>query len=221
MQVISAAALQWIFPFAGLKPTRFRRLVRLVAQRGGDQIADGRPGRPWALPLPNRVLMVAASWRTKLTLRQISPLFGAFYPAAQRVIDAIGPLLAQRRARDQIAIVDGALIQTRDHTLAAPSKNYRYSTNLQVAINADTRVVIALDDPQPGNRNDTIGYQTRGIKTASPDDLSWPTAVGLPPPSPRLRDHRGRDRVCTTSTGRLTKHDPAGCTNPAELRDSL
>ncbi|CAI7980542.1 hypothetical protein FRAHR75_820027 [Frankia sp. Hr75.2] len=45
MQVVSAADPQWIFPFAGLKPTRFRRLVRLVAQRGGDRIAYGRPGR--------------------------------------------------------------------------------------------------------------------------------------------------------------------------------
>ncbi|ABW12526.1 transposase IS4 family protein [Parafrankia sp. EAN1pec] len=70
----------------------------------------------------------------------------------------------KRRPRDQIAIVDGTLIPTRDHTLAAPSKNYRYSTNLQVAIDADTRLVIALGDPQPGNRNDTIVYQTSGIK---------------------------------------------------------
>ncbi|ABW12327.1 hypothetical protein Franean1_2906 [Parafrankia sp. EAN1pec] len=46
VQVISAADPQWIFPFTGLKPTQFRRLVRLVAQRGGDRIADGRPGRP-------------------------------------------------------------------------------------------------------------------------------------------------------------------------------
>ncbi|ABW12527.1 hypothetical protein Franean1_3116 [Parafrankia sp. EAN1pec] len=73
VQVISAADPQWIFPFAGLNPTQFRRLVRLVAQRGGDRIADGRPGRPWALPLPDRVLLVAAYWRTNLTLRQIAP----------------------------------------------------------------------------------------------------------------------------------------------------
>ncbi|KLL12536.1 IS5/IS1182 family transposase [Protofrankia coriariae] len=167
MQVISVADPQWIFPFTGLKPTQFRRLVRLVAQRGGDRIADGRPGRPWALSLPDRVLLVAAYWRTNLTLRQIGPLFGVSYSSAYRVIDTIGPLLAlapvKRRPRDQIAIVDGTLIPTRDHALAAPSKNYRYSTNLQVAIDADTRLVIALGDPQPGNRNDTIVYQTSGI----------------------------------------------------------
>ncbi|GAA4572399.1 hypothetical protein GCM10023176_35290 [Micromonospora coerulea] len=65
-----------------------------------------------------------------------------------------GPLLAlapvRRRPVDQIAIVDGTLIPTRDHRLAAKSKNYRYSTNLQVAIDAGTRLVIAVGDPQPG-----------------------------------------------------------------------
>ncbi|SIN44415.1 DDE superfamily endonuclease [Micromonospora cremea] len=113
------------------------------------------------------MLLVAAYWRTNLTMRQIGPLFGVSHSAAHRVIDTLGPLLAlapvRRRPADQIAIVDGTLIPTRDHRLAAPSKNYRYSTNLQVAIDASTRLVIALGDPQPGNRNDTIVYRTSGI----------------------------------------------------------
>ena len=87
-------------------------------------------------------------------LRQIGPLFGVSHSAAHRVIDSLGPLLAlapvRRRPVDQIAIVDGSLIPTRDHRLAARSKNYRYSTNLQVAIDASTRLVIAVGDPQPG-----------------------------------------------------------------------
>ena len=100
---------------------------------------------------------MAAYWRTNLTMRQIGPLFGVSHSAAHRVIDTLGPLLAlapvSRRPVDQVAIVDGTLIATRDHRLAARSKN-RYSTNLQVAIDASTRVVIAVGDPQPGNRND-------------------------------------------------------------------
>jgi hypothetical protein len=167
VQVISAADEQWIHPFTGLQPKQFRKLVRLVARRGGDQIADGRPGRQWALDLPDRVLLVAAYWRTNLTMRQIRPLFGISHSAVHRVIDTLGPLLAlapvQRRPIDQVTIVDGTLIPTRDHTLAARSKNYRYSTNQQVAIDANTRLVVALGDPQPGNRNDTIVYRTSGI----------------------------------------------------------
>jgi hypothetical protein len=167
VQVISAAEEHWIHPFSGLQPRQFRKLVRLVARRGGDQIADGRPGRQWALSLSDRVLLVAAYWRTNLTMRQIGPLFGISHSAAHRVIDTLGPLLALapavRRSPDQVTIVDGTLIPTRDHRLAAPSKNYRYSANLQVAIDANTRLVVALGDPQPGNRNDTIVYRTSGI----------------------------------------------------------
>ncbi|MEU1745337.1 transposase family protein [Micromonospora arida] len=168
MRVISAARQEWILPFTGLTPAQFRKLVRLVAERGGGGIADGRPGRQWALDLADRVLLVAVYWRTNLTMRQIGPLFGVSHSAAHRVIDTLGPLLVlapvRRRPVNQIAIVDGTLIPTRDHRLAAPSKNYRYSTNLQVAIDASTRLVIALGEPQPGNRNDTIVYRTSGIE---------------------------------------------------------
>jgi hypothetical protein len=173
VQVISAARTEWIHPFTGLKPAQFRRLVRVVAQRGGDEIADRRPGRQWALDLSDRVLLVAAYWRTNLTMRQIGPLFGVSHSAAHRVIDTLGPLLAlapvKRRPVDQVTIVDGTLVPTRDHRLAAPSKNYRYSTNLQVAIDANMRLVVALGDPQPGNRNDTIAYRSSGINAKLAD----------------------------------------------------
>jgi hypothetical protein len=167
VQVFSASREELIHPFTDLQPAQFRRLVRLVATRGGDTIADGRPDRPWGLTLPDRVLLVAVYWRTNLTMRQLGPLFGVSHSAAHRVIDTLGPLLAltpvRRRPKDQVAIVDGTLIPTRDHRLAAQSKNYRYSTNLQIAIDANTRLVIALGNPQPDNRNHTIVYRTSGI----------------------------------------------------------
>jgi Helix-turn-helix of DDE superfamily endonuclease/Transposase DDE domain len=110
---------------------------------------------------------VAVYRRTNLTMRQIGPLFGVSHSAAHRVIDTLGPLLplapVRRRPKGQVAVVDGTLIPTRDHRLAAQSKNYRHSANLQVAIDAHSRLVIALGDPQPGNRNDTIVYRTSGI----------------------------------------------------------
>jgi hypothetical protein len=102
-----------------------------------------------------------------LTMRQIGPLFGVSHSAAHRVVDSLGPLLAlapvRRRRIDQVAIVDGTLVPTRDHRIAERSKNYRYSTNLQVAIDADTRLMIATGDPQPGNRNDCTVYRDSGI----------------------------------------------------------
>lgn len=165
--MISASRSEWIAPFTGLEPGQFRKLVRVVAERGGDAIADGRPGRQWRLDLPDRVLLVATYWRTNLTMRQLGPLFGVSHSAAHRVIDTLGPLLAlapvRRRRIDQVAIVDGTLVPTRDHRLAAPSKNYRYSANLQVAIDADTRLVIAVGRPQPGNHNDCTAFRDSGI----------------------------------------------------------
>ena len=132
MQVFSASRPELIHPFTGLSPAQFRRLVRLVARRGGATIVDGRPGRPWALDLSDRVLLVAVYWRTTLTMRQLGPLFGVSHSAVHRVIDTVGPLLAlapvRRRPKGQVAIVDGTLIPTRDHRLAAQSKNDRYST---------------------------------------------------------------------------------------------
>jgi hypothetical protein len=94
VQVITAKRSELIFPFTGLRPAQFRRLVRLVAERGGDAVADGRPGRQWALDLADRVLLVATYWHTNLTMRQIGPLFGVSHSAAHRVIDTLGPLLA-------------------------------------------------------------------------------------------------------------------------------
>ncbi|GAA3783372.1 hypothetical protein GCM10022225_84510 [Plantactinospora mayteni] len=81
------------------------------------------------------------------------------FEALQRVEVPTG-VLQSTRPGDYFT---GTLIPTRDHRLAAQSKNYRYSSNLQVAIDAHTRLVVALGDPQPGNRNDTTVYRTSGI----------------------------------------------------------
>lgn len=63
-------------------------------------------------------------------------------------------------------IVDGTLVPTRDHTVAEQSKNYRYSTNHQVVIDADTRLVVVVGRPLPGNRNDCKAWEESGAKTA-------------------------------------------------------
>ncbi len=51
-------------------------------------------------------------------------------------------------------IVNGTLVPTRDHTITERSKNYRYSTNRQVVIDADTGLVVVVGRPLAGNRND-------------------------------------------------------------------
>lgn len=164
--VITASEPSWIAPFTGLSPRQFGKLITALRREGADPV---RKGRPWSLPLEDRVLLVAAR-RTNLTLRQLAPLFGVSKSAADRIVDHLGPALAlQQRKRfrkDTVLIVDGTLIPTRDHTIAEQSKNYRYSTNDQVVIDADTRLIVAIGRPLPGNRNDCKAWELSGAKDA-------------------------------------------------------
>ncbi|MFE5737866.1 transposase [Streptomyces celluloflavus] len=161
--VITASEPSWIAPFAGLSPRSFSKLVTALRREGADPV---RKGCPWALPLEDRVLLVAAYWRTNLTLRQLAPLFGISKSAADRVIDHLGPSLALQPRKDTVLIVDGTLVPTRDHTIAEQSKNYRYSTNHQVVIDAETRLVVVVGRPLPGNRNDCKAWEESGAKAA-------------------------------------------------------
>ncbi|MDU8998709.1 transposase [Streptomyces mirabilis] len=154
-------------PFSGLRSRDFRKLITLLRREGADRT---RRGRPWSLPLEDRVLLVAVYWRTNLTLRQLAPLFGISKSSADRIIDHIGPLPAlkqrQRSHAGTVLIVDGTLVPTRDHSIAERSKNYRYSTNHQVVVDADTRLVVAVGRPVPGNRNDCKAWAESGAKAA-------------------------------------------------------
>lgn len=165
--VITASEPSWIAPFTGLSPRLFGRLVTALRCEGADAV---RRGRPWGLPLEDRVLLVAAYWRTNLTLRQLAPLFGVSKSAADRIVDQLGPCLAlqprRRFRKESVLIVDGTLVPTRDHTVAEKSKNYRYSTNHQVVIDADTRLVVVVGRPLPGNRNDCKAWELSGAKQA-------------------------------------------------------
>ncbi|MFI9004653.1 transposase [Streptomyces sp. NPDC053541] len=165
--VITASQPSWIAPFTGLSARQFGKLITALRREGADPV---RKGRPWSLPLEDRVLLVAAYWRTNRTLRQLAPLFGVPKSAADRIIDHLGPLLAlqQRRRfrKDTVLIVDGTLVPTRDHSIAEQSKNYRYSTNHQIVIDADTRLVVVVVRPLPGNRNDCTAWELSGAKGA-------------------------------------------------------
>lgn len=116
------------------------------------------------------MLLVAAYWRTNLTMRQLALLFGISKSAADRIIDHLGPLMSlrprRRFSKDTVLIVDGTLVPTRDHEVAQQSKNYRYSTNHQVVIDADSRRVVVVGRPLPGNRNDCKAWEMSGAKDA-------------------------------------------------------
>jgi hypothetical protein len=56
--------------FTELRMGRFENLLRVVRERGGNGPGGGRP---WCLPLAERVLLVAVYYRTNLTMRQLAP----------------------------------------------------------------------------------------------------------------------------------------------------
>ncbi|WP_406065452.1 transposase [Streptomyces sp. NBC_01077] len=165
--VITASESCWITPFSGLSPRAIGKLVKVLRRAGADAV---RKGRPWSLPLEDRALLVVAYWRTNLTMRRLALLFGVSKSAADRIIDHLGPMFAlqsrKRFANDAVLIVDGTLVPTRDHAIAERSKDYRYSTNHQVVIDADIRLVVVVGRPLAGNRNDCKAWEESGAKAA-------------------------------------------------------
>ncbi len=162
-----ASEPSWIAPFTGLSPRAFGKPVAVLRREG---VAAVRKGRPWSLTLEDRALLVATYWRTNLTMCQLAPLSGVSKSAADRIIDHLGPMLAvqprKRFAKDTVLIVDGTLVPSHDRTIAPQSKNYRYSTNHQVVIDADTRLIVVVGQPLPGNRNDCKAWEESGTKAA-------------------------------------------------------
>jgi hypothetical protein len=116
---------------------QFGWLLKVVRERGGNGTLRGRP---WILPLAERVLVVAVYYRTNLTMRQLGPLFGVSSSTVCRVIQKLGPLLALEPvarptdAADRLWIVDGTLVPVRDRKVGASSRNYRFSANVQVIV---------------------------------------------------------------------------------------
>lgn len=103
--VITALEPSCLAPFSGVSPRAFGKLVTVLPRKGADAV---RRGRPWSLPLEDRALLVAASWRTNLITRQLAPLFGVSKSAADRIIDHLGPMPTlqprERSARDTVLI---------------------------------------------------------------------------------------------------------------------
>jgi DDE superfamily endonuclease/Helix-turn-helix of DDE superfamily endonuclease len=154
--------------FTGLSVRQFGKLVGIVRRRGGEQAGVGRR---WGLSLDDRVLLVAVYYRTNLTLRQVAPLFGISKSAAGRVVDHLAPHLTlspvrRKHGPDTVLIVDGTLVPVHDRSVSASSKNYRYSVNMQVVIDANTRLTVAVGDPLPGNRNDCRAFTESGVDRA-------------------------------------------------------
>lgn len=72
----------------------------------------------------------------------------------------------ERFAKDTVLIVDGTLVPARDHTIATQSGNYRYSTNHQVVIDADTRLAVVVAGPRPATTTTAGAWEESGARAA-------------------------------------------------------
>jgi hypothetical protein len=100
----------------------------------------------------------------------------------------------------------GGTVPARDHKVAGQSKNCRCSTNHQIGIDADTRLVVVVGRPLPGNRNDCLACAESGAKAAVGDSTT--IADGGYPGVGLVMPHRGRgrgtarlDHLITDATG--------------------
>ncbi|WP_170127891.1 transposase family protein [Euzebya rosea] len=154
-----------------------RRLVVLtgltvphIHHIAGELTEPARQGRPWALPLPARIVLCCAALRTSLTVRQLAAVFGISKSQAHRIITDLTPRLAGLLGSTVDAdrrfswTVDGTLIPTRDKTTAGRSKNYRYSTNAQILSRRADLLVVAVHGGGPGHRNDAIHFRGSGLQ---------------------------------------------------------
>lgn len=94
-------------------------------------------------------------------------------------------------------------VPTRDHTVAEQSKNYRYSTNHQVVIDADIRFLYARQWTSEAERARAIAVRNNHYNCHRPH-----TATGNRPPASRLTPPRERPRCPgQQQLGRVSKVD--------------
>lgn len=165
--VITASEPSWTAPFTGLSPRAFGKLVTQLRREGAIRAAG--------VDLGSSGWRTGYCWSPRTGGRTCPPrrpvtLSGVSKSAADRIIDHLGPSLAlqprKRLRKDTVLIVDGTLVPTCDHTIAEQPKGYRYCTNHQVVIDADTQLVVVVGRPLPGNRNDCKAWELSGAKDA-------------------------------------------------------
>ncbi|MFG6191797.1 transposase [Nonomuraea sp. JJY05] len=110
---------------------------------------------------PRRRDVQAAEWRRRCS--------GSARAIVCRVIQRLGLLPALEPARRpaeaarRLWIVDGTPIPVRGRGVGASGRNYRFSANVQVIIDADTRVVVATSRPGPGSKADAHVWRDSGL----------------------------------------------------------
>lgn len=156
----------WVETFMGLRMRQSERLLKVVRERGGNGPGGGRP---WCLSLAGasavggRVLPHEP--HDEAAHAAVRRLVGNGVPSHPTATAASGPGAGfpPADAAERLWIVDGTLIPVRDRKVGASSPNYRFSANVQVIIDADTRLVVAAARPVIGATADAKAWRDSGL----------------------------------------------------------
>ena len=158
---------------AGVPPQKFGRLIEAVGYRGGRAAADGVNDWQWSLPLAGQAVAGRDVLPDKLNEAAVrTPAVRGQDRDGPPDIDRLGlsPALAPTHRSygpEVVLIADDPLVPTQDTTVATSSRNYRTSVNIQVLIDADTRLVVAVGQPTARNHNDYTAWTESKIQGAA------------------------------------------------------
>lgn len=85
----------------------------------------------------------------------------------------------------------GRVIPVRDRRVGASSRNYRFSANVQVIVDADTKLVIATARPVPGTAADARAWRDSGLARPAPPRHPRHRRPGIPRPPQARPKSRG------------------------------
>ncbi|SEG47697.1 Helix-turn-helix of DDE superfamily endonuclease [Thermomonospora echinospora] len=142
---VDARSVEW---FTGLSLPEFMTLAATVRARTGDGADRGRTGRPWALSLVDRILLVACYYRSNASVRQLAVLFGVTHSAVGRTIKRLGPHLALQPVPHLRLRTSELLVTGRAGEVEAAPGHGRRKEQLRMVINVGTRLVLAADGPR-------------------------------------------------------------------------
>jgi len=149
------------------------RVEELIESGKGGQ--PDRGGRPWKLPLRERLEMVLAMLRHNITQQLAAQIWGVSQPRVSKTKKHLEPRLFQallftgialeEAARTRPLLVDGTFVPTgnRKKTKKAnySGKHHEQCLNIQVASELDAGL-IAASDPVPGARHDSAALEITG-----------------------------------------------------------
>lgn len=143
-------------------------------------------------------------------MRQLAPLFGISPATVCRVIQRLRPLLALEPTSQPAAdaerlwIVDGTLVPVRGRVVAAFRRTYRLSANVQVTINADSRLVIASARLISGN----MALRPQASTQAEPRSRLWSCGLtGEQSGEPAEAEGPRQATVSSSTQPQLNNHD--------------